>query len=80
LYVITDAETSFALQDIVYTGKATYGQEENENMKKTVSVVKKLCKEYKGTHRTVYVDTFYASTNPMKELDQKILSATGTVM
>jgi DNA polymerase III epsilon subunit-like protein len=81
LYVITDAETAFVLQVIVYTGKTTiYQTDNNEEMKKTVQIVKKLCEPYAGSHRVVYVDRFYTSVDLMKELDKMDLYVTGTVM
>ena len=41
LYVITDAVTAFVMQVIVYTGKQTYIQQNNnEELMKTVQIVK----------------------------------------
>jgi Transposase IS4 len=50
---------------------------------KTVQVVTELCKQYEGSHRTVYVDRFYTlhtSLELMKELYKMSLYATGTVL
>jgi Transposase IS4 len=80
LYVVTDAETAFVLYTIIYTGTYTYFENENENMKKTVAVVKRLCEPFEGTHRTIFVDRFYTSIDLMKELDKMSLYDTGTVM
>jgi Transposase IS4 len=81
LYVIADAATAYVLKVIVYTGKTTkYNDNETENEKKTVAIVKQLCKPYAGTHRTIYIDRFYSSIDLMKELDKMNLYVTGTVM
>ena len=81
LYVVTDAKTAFVLKVIVYTGKSTYNQtNQEEDKKKTVMVVKELCKEYEGSHRTIYVDRFYTSMDLLKALDKMSLYVTGTVM
>ena len=79
LNVITDAITAYVLKVIVYTGKTTY-QDSNEDMKKTVQVVKALCEPFSGTFRTVYIDRFYTSIDVRKELDKMDLFVTGTVM
>jgi Transposase IS4 len=79
--VITDATTAYVLKVIVYTGKTTkYNDNEIENEKKTVAIVKQLCKPYTGTHRTIYIDRFYSSIDLMKELGKMNLYVTGTVM
>ena len=49
-------------------------------MKKTVAIVKKLCEQYEGSHRTIYVDHFYTSIDLLKELDKMKLYVTGTCM
>jgi Transposase IS4/Exonuclease len=79
LYVITDAVTAFVLKVIIYTGKKTY-QQQDEDLMKTVQVVKNLCTPYAGSHRTVFVDRFYTSIQLMKELDKMNLYVVGTVM
>ena len=79
LYVITDAETAFVLKVIVYTGTHTYLQGSSTE-KKTVNVVKKLCEDYKGTHRSIYVDRLYTSIDLLQELDDMDLYRTGTMM
>ncbi len=79
LYVLTDAETSFVLRVIIYTGKSTYDEKYGE-MKKTVQVVRRLVEDYSGSFRTVYVDRFYTSMDLIKELDGMDLYVTGTVM
>jgi hypothetical protein len=80
LYVLTDAETAYVLKVIVYTGKTTYNENENDNTKKTVKVVTQLCEAFRGSHRTVYVDRFYTSIDLMKALDKMSIYVTGTVM
>ncbi len=80
LYVITDAETAFVLKVIIYTGKTTYGPEDQQDMKKTVSIVKLLCQNFDGSYRTVFVDRFYTSIDLLKELDKMKLFVTGTCM
>ena len=80
LYVITDATSAFVLKVIIYTGKTTYTPSEKEDEKKTVMVVKELCKDYAGTHRTIFVDRFYTSMDLLKALDKMGLYVTGTVM
>ena len=42
-------------------------------MKKTVAIVKKLCEQYEGSNRTIYVDL-------LKELDKMKLYVMGTCM
>ncbi len=80
LYVLTDAETSFVLKVIIYTGKSTYTENNNKDLKKTVQVVRDLCESYTGSFRTVYIDRFYTSIDVMKELDKMKLFVTGTCM
>jgi hypothetical protein len=81
LYVVTDASSAFVLKVIIYTGKTTYTQSENEeDKKKTVMVVKELCKDFEGSHRTIFVDRFYTSMDLLKALDKMGLYVTGTVM
>ena len=43
IYVLMDAETECVLKVIIYTGKHTYQEMDNENKKKTVAIVKELC-------------------------------------
>ncbi len=78
LYVLTDAETSFVLRIIIYTGKSTYDERYND-MKKTVQIVRRLLDDYSGSYRTVYVDRFYTSMDLVKELDEMDLFVTGTI-
>ena len=68
LYVVTDAATAYVLRVLIYTGKYTYKETEEENIKKTVSVVKQLVADFTGTHRTIYVNRFYTSFDLIKEL------------
>jgi Transposase IS4 len=77
--VITDAVTAFVLKVIIYTGKKTY-QQQDEDLMKTVQVVKNLCTPYAGSHCTVFVDQFYTSIQLMQELDKMNLYVVGTVM
>ena len=58
IYVITDAKNAFVLKVLVYTGQSTYGDQVQDE-KKTVTVVKELCKPFAGSHRTVFFDRFY---------------------
>ena len=44
LYVLTDVQTAFVLKIIIYTGKSTYQHTIDANEKKTVSIVKELCR------------------------------------
>ena len=80
IYVLTDASTAYVLQVIIYTGKHTYTETANQTEKKTVQVVKQLCRRFKGSHRTVYVDRFYTSIDLIKELHLMELYVTGTMM
>ena len=80
MYVLTDAATAYVLRVIVYTGKHTYNESVNQADKKTIHVVKELCKSWEGTHRTVYVDHFYTSLDLLKELRKMNLYVTGTIM
>jgi Transposase IS4 len=80
LYVITDAETAFVLCTIIYTGTHTYYEKDNNSLKKTVAVIKRLCTPFEGSHRTVFVDLFYTSLDLLKELDTMNFYVTGTVM
>ncbi len=79
LYVLTDAETAFVLKVIIYTGAQTYGTTDEE-VSKTVHVVRNLAENYRGTYRTIYIDRFYTSLDLMKEMDKLNLFVTGTVM
>ena len=80
MYVLTDAATAYVLRVIVYTGKHTYNESINQADKKTIRVVKELCKSWEGTHRMVYVDRFYTSLDLLKELRKMNLYVTGTIM
>jgi len=86
IYVIADAKTAFVLRVLVYTGQYTYitnnltNTYSEDEMKKTVKVVKDLCEKYRDTHRVVYVDRFYTSIELMKELERMGLYVTGTCM
>ena len=80
LYVLTDVQTAFVLKIIIYTGKSTYQHTIDANEKKTVSIVKELCRHLAGTHRTIFVDRFYTSIELMRELKQMDLYLTGTLM
>jgi hypothetical protein len=79
LYVLTDAETAFVLRVIIYTGAQTYANT-NEDVSKTVRVVRSLCEDYTDSYRTIYIDRFYTSLDLMKEMDKLNLFVTGTVM
>lgn len=81
VYVITDALTAYVLKVIFYTGKYTYHRlPDNEDVKKTVRVVKELCSDFRGSHRIIYIDRFYTSISLMNALDEMKLYVTGTVM
>ena len=80
VYVLTDATTAFVLMVIRYTGKHTYNETESAHAKKTVNVVKELCCEVAGMHRTIYIDRFYTSLELVKELRKMNLYGTGTIM
>ena len=80
MYVLTDAVTAFVLHVVIYTGKSTYSESLNANEKKTVAVVKELCKSIQGSHRTVYVDRFYTLLDLIKELHDMDIYITGTIM
>ena len=78
--MLTDACTAYDLQVIIHTGKHTYVESVNQTEKKTLQIVKQLCKHFEGSHRTVYVDRFYTSIDLMKELQLMNLYVTGTLM
>ena len=82
IYVITDAATAFVLRIIVYTGQSTYDEYNNKQPAsgKTVEVVKRLCRDFVGSHQTVYVNWFYMSVDLMRQLESMQLYITGTVM
>ena len=80
IYVLTDAATAFVLKVIIYTGKHTYNETESAHAKKMVNVVRELCREVAGTHRTIYIDHFYTSLELLKELRKMNLYVTGTIM
>ena len=80
IYILTDAATAFVLRVIIYTGKSTYNETTNPGEKKTVTIVKELCKSMQGSHRTVYVDRFYTSLDLLKELHDMDIYTTGTLM
>ena len=79
-YVLTDAITAYVIKVIIYTGKYTYQESDNQKEKKTVQIVKQLCRKLEGTHRTIYIDRFYTSIDLVKELRRMDLYVTGTVM
>ena len=72
--------TAYVLKVIVYTGKHTYNEPVNQADKKTICVVKELCKSWEGTHCTVYVDRFYTLLELSKELHKMKLYVTGTIL
>ena len=76
IYVLTDAATAHVLKVIVYTGKHTYNESVNQADKKTVRVVKDLCKSWEGTHCIVYVDSYYTLLELLKELHKMKLYVT----
>jgi Transposase IS4 len=78
--VVTDAENVFVLQTNIYTGAYTYNEQDNENMKNTVAVVKRLCSPFEGSQQTMFVNRFYTSIDLLKELDKMDLYITGIVM
>jgi Transposase IS4 len=80
LYVVTDAETALILKTIIYTGAYRYNEQDNENMKKKVAVVKQLCLPFECSHRATFVKLFYTLIDLLKELDTMDLYVTSTVM
>ena len=82
VYVITDATTAYVLRVVIYTGRTTYTQagEVNDHPMKTVQIVNKLVAPFVGTHRTIYIDRFYTSTELLISLAEKDLYVTGTVL
>ena len=78
IYVVTDARTSYVLKVIVYTGRSN--EEQEDRSKKTVTVVKKLLEDFKGTNRHVFIDRFYTSIELLGVLDSYGIRTTGTVM
>lgn len=79
IYVVTDAKTSYVLKVIVYTGRSN-NVTEDDGTKKTVTVVKTLLEDFKGTNRHVFVDRFYTSLELLRVLDTYGIRMTGTVM
>jgi hypothetical protein len=82
VYVITDARTAYVLRVLIYTGRTTYTQtgEVNDHPMKTVQIVNKLVAPFIGTHRTIYIDRFYTSTELIISLAEKDLYVTGTLL
>ena len=82
VYVITDARTAFVLWVLIYTGRTTYTQtgEVNDHPMKTVQIVNKLVAPFVGTHRTIYINRFYTSTELLISLAEKDLYVTGTLL
>ena len=74
------AISDFVLQVIIYTGKSTYNKTSNLGDKKTVAILKELCKCMQGSHRTVYLDRFYTSVDLLKELHDMDIYMTGMLM
>jgi hypothetical protein len=83
IYVITDAATAFVLWVVIYdTGKTTYynNPDSLQDRLKTVQVVNCLVEPFVGTHRTIYIDSFYTSLDLLKSLAEKQLYNTGTML
>jgi Transposase IS4 len=80
VYVITDADSTFVLMVLVYSGKTMFHVDQNAEMKKAVQVVKALCDPYKGTHCTIYIYWFYMLIDLQKEMDKMDLYVTGTTV
>ena len=80
LYVLTDAVTAYVLRIIPYTGRYQQYESDATTQKKTVSIVKELVANYAGSHRTIYLDRYYASMDVATELLKMQLYVTGTVM
>ncbi|KAG7373225.1 DNA polymerase III PolC [Nitzschia inconspicua] len=81
LTVISDARSSFVLGVTVNTGEVTTSSEStNESTSKTVQIVQHLCKPFRGTYRTVYVDRSLISLDLLKQLEDMQLYTTGTIL
>ena len=65
---------------INYKDNCTDVEVTNPGEKKTVAIMKELCKCMQGSHRTVYVNRFYTSLDLLKELHDMDIYTTGTLM
>ena len=71
IYVVTDAETAFTPNVLIYNGKYNDAKNDNIYMLKTVKVVCELYNPFKGSYSTIFVYGFYISINFMKGLKKK---------
>jgi hypothetical protein len=80
LYVIIDAVSAFVLKVVIYTGKSTYNNLDQQEKKKTVQVVEQSVEPFVRTYPTIYVNRFYTSIDLLKLLTNRQLFLTGTVL
>ena len=80
LYVLCDCETGFVLDFIIYAGKSTNVEgQENQNLGITGAIVIKLLSPYLNKGHSLFTDNFYTSPSLSNYLFQKKTNSCGTV-
>jgi hypothetical protein len=78
-FVLSDCETGFVQDLIIYAGSSTIVDSENPNIGKSGAIVEVLMKPHLGIGHTLYVDNWYASPALFNFLHNNGTNACGTV-
>lgn len=79
-FVMCDSKSGFVLDFIVYTGKGTqYETDDNDQSGVTSKVVKTLLRPFLNNNHVLYVDNWYSSPELFGWLKEKSTGACGTV-
>ena len=76
---MSDCETGFVQDLIIYAGSSTMVDTENLDIGKSGAIVETLMKPHLGKGHTLYVDNWYASLALFKFLHNNGTNACGTV-
>ncbi|XP_066600736.1 piggyBac transposable element-derived protein 4-like [Prorops nasuta] len=78
-FILSDCQTGFVLDLIVYAGSSTMVHSENQDIGKSGAIVEALIKPYLGKGHTLYVDNWYSSPALFNFLHNNCTNACGTV-
>ena len=76
-FMLSEAESGYALKSIIYTGKTSFTRDPGVNL--TDQVVLTLLDGYEGKGHIVFMDNFYSSPGLYCMLEEKNIGACGTV-
>lgn len=79
MFVLCDVETGYILDFIIYVGKETEINNDNQGLGISGSVVTTLLADYIGKGHTLWCDNWYSSPNLFKFLHEQKTNACGTV-